>query len=365
MIKQFLFTISLLCISYTYSQLPQALQKYYDYTNKAEHAIITNDKKNASDYYQKAFEIKKQPFFDDIYNSFIVNIEIENNERAKQNYKRLKCLGYDFPIKGYDFFIKFSKNNKDFIDTADCIKEQGKFNYKLRKTLDSLAKSDQLYGRFTSLDFEASSKKPDKEFIKKLNKNDSTNAIKLKEVIGKNGFPTEYEVGVYSQKDAFSPDYFLVILHQQKKGKDKDVDFIPLLYKAVLEGKLRNRNFVDAIEHAMIKKDYNFPLIGLNGEYYISKSIYLENRDEAEKKEIDRIEDNRKKIGLPSLSETTLSRLFKVNRSSLYRFEPTSYIQYFTESSGDNLVKKITDNTVKLNFEDYSKYLNDKDNNGK
>ncbi|KMQ67432.1 hypothetical protein ACM39_13420 [Chryseobacterium sp. FH2] len=344
--------------------MSETLQKYYDYTNKAEYAIvISNDKKAASEYYQNAFKLKKQPFFDDIYNSFIVNTEIHNNERAKKDYKNLRCLGYNFStIRGFKFFKDFMENNQDFINGIDCTQEQSKFNYILKKTLDSLGKSDQYLGRLT---VPFSTKRPDEALIKKLNKNDSLNAVKLKEVIEKYGFPNEYMVGVNNQVDAFTPDYQLIIIHQQKKGKEINVDLVPLLYKAVLEGKLRNRNFVDLTEHATLKKDYNLPLIGLDSEYYINKSIYPESRDKKDKKEIDRIEENRKKIGLPDVSKTTLYRLFKVNFNPLYRFEPTSFIQYFTESCGEQILNNITNNAVKLTFEDYLKYLNDKNNNRK
>lgn len=223
--KTRLFLFFFLFIVFNHCQLPEALQQYYESIDKAEYALIIGNKQQASDSYYLAFSKKEMPFFDDIYNSFLINAELQNDERGKQDFRKLKCLQYSFSeIKAYDFFEKFQERNKDFIEQLDCKEEH--FNYKLRKTLDSLGKWDQMYrnGDVRSLN---------NEEMKIFLKNDSMSAAVLKKIIEKYGFPNEYVIGMNKSSLPAHFNFQAIIIHQQKMGKHKYVDFEPLLHKAV------------------------------------------------------------------------------------------------------------------------------------
>jgi hypothetical protein len=356
MIKRQSFLIFFLCGIYTYCQLPETLQKYYTNIDKAEYAITLGNMHEASDRYSQAFSDKKDPFFEDIYNSFLVNTELKDNVRSQQDYKRLKCLQYNFSnIQAFEFFENFQKNNKEFIESLTCDKDY-KFNYKLRKTLDSLGKWDQMYRIGNTNNF-------NEDEIKKFQKTDSLNAVTLKKIIEKYGFPDEYLIGMNNSSLSAYFNYQAIIIHQQKMGKYKYVDFEPLLYKAVLEGKLRNKDFVALIEFAFVKKDYNyFPLTMLNdGCCLVNKSIYPETRNKDEKKIIDRVNENRKKLGLTTLSRNVLYKLFNDNNTK-YKIEPFyKAILFLNREEEESLRQK----SIKINFEDYFQYYNDKNNNGR
>lgn len=336
--------------------MPESLRKYYNLIDKAEYALIIGKKQESSDNYYEAFKEKKDPFFADMYNSFLVNAELQNNERAKYDYKKLKCLQYDFSeIKAFEFFEKFQENNKEFIEHLDCGKEYH-FNYKLRKTLDSLGKWDQMYrrGNVNNLN---------EDEIKTFQKNDSLNAVMLNRIIEKYGFPNEYLIGMNNSSLPAHFNYQAIIIHQQKLGSRKNINFEPLLYKAVQEGKLRNKDFVALIEFAFVKKDYNyFPLIMLNdGCCLINKSIYSETRNEEEKQVIQNAEENRNKIGLTPLSRNVLYKLFN-DQNTKYKLEPFFKITLFLNKREE---EDLRNKSTKVNFENYFKYYNDKNNNGR
>lgn len=341
---------------FSYCQLPENLQKYYTSIDKAEYALVTGNINAASDNYYQAFNEKETPFFEDIYNSFLVNAELQNDERAKQDYQKLKCLQYDFSeIRAFVFFEKFQERNKSFMKQVDCTKR--KFNYKLRKTLDSLEQWDQMYRNRDNL------QNLNIEERKIFLKNDSVNAIALKKIIEKYGVPNEYLIGMNNSSLSAHFKYQAIIIHQQKMGKYKNVDFEPLLYKAVQEGKMRNKDFVALMEFAFVRKEYNyFPLIMLNdGCCLINKSIYPEYRDQQKKQEIQTAEKNRSEIGLTSLSRNVLYKLYN-DKNPKYKLEPFyKAILFLSREEEDNLRKK----SIKINFEDYFKQYDDKNYNRK
>jgi hypothetical protein len=87
MIKIQLALLFSLFAIFSYCQLPENLQKYYTSIDKAEYALVMGNKQEASDNYYQAFTEKESPFFDDIYNSFLVNAELQNDKRGKQDYQ--------------------------------------------------------------------------------------------------------------------------------------------------------------------------------------------------------------------------------------------------------------------------------------
>lgn len=339
----FLFTV------FNHCQLPEALQQYYESIDNAEYALVSGNKQQASDSYCLAFRKKEMPFFDDIYNSFLINAELQNDERGKQDFQKLKCLQYNFnEIKAYDFFEKFQERNKDFINQLNCTEEH--FNYKLRKTLDSLGKWDQMYrnGNVQNLN--------DKE-MKIFLKNDSMSAAVLKKIIEKYGFPSEYVIGLNNSSLPAHFNFQAIIIHQQKMGKHKYIDFVPLLYKAVQEGKMKNKDFAALMDFAFVDKKYNyFPLIMLNdGCCLVNKSIFPEYRDRKREEEINTVEKNRRRIGLASLSKNVLYKLFN-DENPKYKLEPFYKAILFLNKNEDENIRK---ESIKLNFKDYFKLYHD------
>lgn len=327
-------------------ELPESLKSYYRYINLAEQSLIQDKNKEASEYYEKAFRSFDKPFSSDIYNSFLINQKLNNN-KSIDDYKKLKCLGANFEnLKSSDSFNTFLKKNKKLIGKNQC---SNTIDLALKAKLDSLFIEDQKY-------------RPVSEFNKnKVRKNDSLNAQMLNDIISKNGFIGEYEIGAEdpSKANLFLKD-LIIILHQQQAKENRVVDFEPILYQALKEGKIKNKNFVHIIDGLHTKKsnyDY-FPLFEIGQECcFISKSIYKINRNDEEKRNIEEMEINRKQIGLSSLNDEVLVRLFSLDNHE-YNLE-SSFVNRFGDGNS-NFISFLKAQTVKINFKDFLQLLSNK-----
>ncbi len=349
--SKYLTFLFLLYFTDSDAQLAVSLQKYYEYTNKAEYAIVTNKKTEASEFYNKAFQLKEEPFFADIYNSFVVNVEIRNTDYARQNYKSLKCLDYNFStIKDSLFFKNFEENNRDFIKGIICRKSE---NLKLSKTLDSLYEKDQLYRKMAMFS--------DVTYTKDIKNGDSLNAHRLKNIFDLYGFKNEYDLHLSKTTNPPILPYQYIIIHQQRSGKNKIINFIPLLYKAVQEGKLRNKDFVMLKEEfGTLERDYSyFPLYIIDGNCcVVKKSIFVENRNAEERGKIEQVELNRRRIALTDLNTSMLYKFFN-QKNKKYKLEPLNAMTLFLDKETK---EKWSEHSIEIKFEDYLNYLNDKNN---
>ncbi|UOU97829.1 hypothetical protein MUU74_15195 [Chryseobacterium daecheongense] len=328
------------CQSQTF-ELPENLKSYYQYINFAEEKLIIGKDKEASEYYEKAFAAFDKPFSSDLYNSFLINLKLNNN-KSIHDYNRLKCLGINFEnLKSSESFHLFLKNNKNLIALHKC---NNTIDLALKARLDSLYIKDQKYRIGTNK--------------KEVKKQDSLNARMLNEIFSQKGFIGEYEIGAEQpHKTNVFLKYLIIVLHQQQYNEDRTVNFEPILYQALKEGRIKNKNFVHIIDglHTRISKYDYFPFFQIEGQCcFISKSIYEANRSNEEKKKIEEIEINRIQIGLNTLNNEVLVRLFSYNNYE-YTIEP-SYINRFENNSG--FISTLKAQTVKINFKDFSNFLN-------
>lgn len=325
-------------------QLPNNLLKYYNLIEKAEKSIINNQKSEASEYYKDAFIIFNTPFSSDIYTSLIVNLEIKNEEKAISDYLKLKCLNYkSSSIQDNLTFKEFYTRNEKKINSHSCEK---KLNIELKNQLETLFLSDQNIRR--SLAFSNESEK-----IKKIYSCDSINAKKVYALFEKHGFIGEYEIGAQEGSDFIFLDYLIIVLHQQQKDKKKVVDFEPILNKALIEGKLKNKNYIDILTGMNPQKTgYScFTLYKIENECcFVDKGIYLNNRNEKAKITIENIEEKRAQIGLNSLDNALANKLFRLENPQ-YKLE----VEGVVEIQSPGFIDFLKANTLKINFKEFIK----------
>lgn len=124
---------------------------------------------------------------------------------------------------------------------------------------------------------------------------------------------------------------------------------------------MKNKDFAALMDFAFVDKNYNyFPLIMLNdGCCLVYKSIYPEYRDRKQEEEIKNVEENRRQIGLASLSRNVLYKLFN-DENPKYKLEPFyKAILFLNKNEDENIRKK----SIKVNFKDYFKLYHDKNYN--
>lgn len=325
-------------------QLPKNVLKYYKLTEQAEESIIKNNKNEASKYYKEAFNIFNKPFSSDIYTSLIVNLDINNEDDAISDYLKLKCLNYkSSALQNSSAFKEFYIRNEQKINSYSC---KNKLNFELKDQLDTLFFNDQNIRRALAF-----SKEIDKN--KKIYICDSTNAKKVNALFEKHGFIGEYEIGAQEGSDFIFLNYLIIVLHQQQKDKKKAVDFEPILYKALMKGKLKNKNFIDLLGGMNSQKTgYScFTLYKINNECcFVDKDIYLANRNEKAKITIASIEKKRAQIGLNSLDNALANKLYRLENSH-YKLETEGVVTI--DSPG--FIDFLKANTLKITFEEFIK----------
>lgn len=333
---------SFLLFGQSSTNLPGNILQYYKFIEKAEENILRNNKKQASKYYKKAFVSFEKPFSSDIYNSLIVNLDIDDEQSTVSDYLRLKCLNYKSPsLENNEVLQKFYIRNKKKIENYSC---SNKINFNLKRKLDSLFLIDQNIRKTLSFF---------KDREKTIYKSDSVNAKELYNLLEKHGFIGEYEVGAQNGSDYIFLNYLIIILHQQQLSERKAVDFEPILNKALIEGKLKNKNFIDILGGMNSQKTgYScFALYKIENECcFVDKDIYRENRNKRAKSVIAQIEKKRAKIGLNNLDNSLANKLFRL-KNPQYKLETEGIVEISSPGFNDFLKS----NTVKITFEDFIK----------
>jgi len=210
--------IIIIFFSYTsYAQLQSNIRSYYAYVNNAESLVLRSDFKNAVMTYNKAFKYKKDAFLKDIYNQAVCYAILNKKSKCIKNLKIL--LNYGYPI---DSLLLNGKLKK--VATNYNFNEKILYDISYKKIMDSLFKRDQFFRKIDRLKYKDS-----------IRITDSTNVIKLLELIKQKGFPTERKTGVYQEFD-YSP-LSLIIVHNHING----YNFSNIIMNAINSGELDNR----------------------------------------------------------------------------------------------------------------------------
>ena len=186
--------IIIIFFSYTsYAQLQSNIRSYYAYVNNAESLVLKSDFKKAIISYDEAFRYKKDVFLKDIYNQAVCYAILNKKHKCIKNLKTL--LNYGYPLDSLLSNEKFKKTIANY-----NFNERILYDSTYKKIMDSLFTRDQFYRKIDRLKYKDS-----------IRITDSTNVIKLLELIKQKGFPTERKTGVYQEFD-YSP-LSLIIVH--------------------------------------------------------------------------------------------------------------------------------------------------------
>ncbi len=205
-------------LTYTsYAQLQSNIRNYYEHVNNAERLVIKNDFKKAVLCYNEAFRYKKDAFLKDIYNQALCYAILNKKHKCRKNLKAL--LNYGYPLDSLLLNEKFKKVTANYNFNEKLLID---INYK--KTMDSLFVRDQFFRKIDRIKYKDS-----------IVKTDSTNVVRLLELIKEKGFPTERKTGVYGvfEYDPFS----LMVVHNHITG----YDFSSIVKNAINSGELDNR----------------------------------------------------------------------------------------------------------------------------
>ncbi len=346
-----LFYMSLLFISvFSNAQIfelkNQQLRKYYELINTAENKIIDGQYKKAFHFYKKAFKINKEPNAKDLYNSLKVAQKIDEKAFVKKQYHKLKCLKFKYLDE-----LKVAENLK--VNNAKC---ENTIDENYRKKLDSLVKIDQHCRKISKGDYD--------EYKREIGKSDSICPLNLLELIKEKGFPNEYNIGLASSNKSFFQGFYYVIWHQlktQSTGKQQ-VDFYEEIIKALNQGKISPElsaflfdlntginqfNSIMFIHQFVRSNGSSTPIYeqvknktAIFDCCYAYKMMFPKTRNETDKKRIQILDENRKKIGLYSIDDDIRKKFFYLkNREFMF---PEARIQehHFQKESDINLFKE-------------------------
>lgn len=215
-VKMKYYIIFLFISTFVNAQLKLNVKNYYKHINEAENLIIQNDINQAIKYYNEAFKFK-DPFCKDLYNQAVCFAILNKKRKCLKNIKIL--LKYGYPIDSI-----FSNEKLKNIVKNNKFKEKPIYDFSYRKTMDSLLDKDQFFRRLDRITY--------KDSIKKI---DSINVLKILELINKKGFPSERNIGVYSNFD-YQP-ISIIIVHNSISG----YNFSKIVLDAINNGDLDNR----------------------------------------------------------------------------------------------------------------------------
>jgi hypothetical protein len=353
--KKYSFTtVAILVVNLIFAQesikkkvddLPHNIKQYYSFINQAEKKIIANDLKKASDLYDSAFFHFKKPFSVDLYNDFIVNLELKNNEKLNELYNSLNCLKFNFEtLTANNNFVSFVKQN---LKLTACKNEM---NLDLIKKLNSLHEKDQYFRKRSNGNY--------KVYKDSINKYDKLNALSLKQIIIDNGFPTEYEIGVDKRPEHFGfLQYYYIIWHQLFNNGigQQTVNFEDYLLDAICNGKLRpdvgykliNLNSPGASDNNIriwaIQKN-NLP----EDCCYLPKVYLKQGRTKEQEIYVDTQNKLRAKIGLCSVEDEVQKLIFNL-KNTKYKFKNDLKATY--NYSNDDDVKFLKDAMTKISLD--------------
>lgn len=217
----------ILSVQNSFAQLAE-IKKYYLNINKAESYLINNKYREADSCYLIAFNTTIAPFNKDLLNytkisSDFNGLKLVCRKLAERGFKKEEIL----KIENLKKFIR-SKEGKILIENYSKIKP--KYNLKLRKSIDSLNYLDQKYRQSDDCY---------SVFNNEIKHIDSLNGMWLKNLFKTYGFPSEEQLGFYTEDD-YCP-LFTLIFHHNYKARYRTVNFSEYLMEGIINGKINNK----------------------------------------------------------------------------------------------------------------------------
>jgi hypothetical protein len=220
----------------------QSFDKYMQYINQAELMIVEGKNKDALTSYDSAFSVWKTPFAQDIRNALQCAVLEQEMSKCYEYAKSLILLGCDLKFfynqQGLRPFISSGKWRRLTDEYAGLRKEyMQNCNWEMRAQIEQLKARDQYWRK----------QDPDYTILRDSTFREDDRIMEEILEIFKEGYPTEYEIGVFINSDTIlSSDPLMVILlhnYTSNAGYKKGVDLTDILYAFAREGQMHPHVF--------------------------------------------------------------------------------------------------------------------------
>lgn len=250
------------------------IKEYHALINQAELAICANNLKESSLIYQEAFNHIDKPFGKDLFNAALVQEELNNKEALSDYLQQLVNNLDDFDYLK-PFFVDSKISNHEWQTLLQ--NREISFDPSFKNEVKEIFVRDQMY-------------RPDYDNYDSLIYNNLiTNLRWIIEKTISNNFPAHQELG-YSYN--LRGEGHLLVLHHaaQRRSYDKSmIDLEPILYEAVLSGRLDPEAAIQYMAYQNDKLDFKNVTVwqfhhsqlpdSLNSIYWISDVPYESNAD--------------------------------------------------------------------------------------
>ncbi len=278
--------------------------KYNRLVNKAELSVVDSNYTEALNFYQTAFSELEYPFTIDYYNALLCATFTGDYDLSFEYMYRLVDKGIEYDKFKNNKYLKPLQADKRWADFKNYYDENhqkivSRFDIELKAELDSMHERDQKANRDRY-------KNPALRY-----KFDSTiyaNIVRMKEIFEIYGFPTEEDLGVKAFND-YQFSYFIMTTHYfqvcEHFNKKDSLNYLPILEKAVLDGKLSYRFFLSNFNDLQLNK------YASNVVYLVDTNIILPNIDT---NSLSVINANRAKLGIGTVAETHKKTIFYIRK---------------------------------------------------
>ena len=306
MVKYSKFFLGLLVIFSNNCLSQEKKIAYYDQINYAEANILDSNYVKAAMHYDSAFFAQPKPFAKDYWNALVCSIKNNDNQKAFAFTQKLILKGFDlthFQQPVFENFLK-TKEWKSITENYDNLHRQylKGINVRLKTTIDSLFALDQ--GLRNSCGME--------KCRTEILKIDSSNYVKLFEVIKRYGFPDENDLGTNNTKLRL-PHFFLFYHYIQA---NTGAVVYPILFNAMITHKFPPRYFAFCFNRGEMG-DRRGKDLGLNLAIEIDDKTYFPKKNAA------KININREELGLDSFEDYARKHEYmkNCNKSNIKQFE--------------------------------------------
>ncbi len=286
--RQLIITLTLIGISVN-QILAQDLIEYNSLIDSAHAAITKGDNASALDFYVKAFSFDVPQDPNHLYEAAVMAARLQQKDRAFMFLNWAVTQGFSM----YDHALK----NKEFPQFKDVrfdrllekMRVQDSVFTTLSPPLDSVFQSDvQIRTQFLKVRAEGNDSIRQRELLTEMNKIDSVNLVKVREMIFRYGFLSKS-----LKTDGARNAMWLVIQHSPLEVRE---EYLPIIKRASERGEI-SPAFVAIMEDRNLmqkygKQNYGSQYSVVDGKVVIAPLYNPEAVDSL-----------RKQVGLDSLSE--------------------------------------------------------------
>ncbi len=302
--------------------------------SEAELAIAKNNYRAALEYYNKAFVSNTNLFAVDLYNASICAVKCGQNQLALEYCTLLarKGVGDKFFIQSIYASLRGNQHWKALLEQGRKSKaEIEKKHGDLICLLDSLVAKDQWVNHV----WRAAGMSAETRKIMDLTYD--TIQIHLKRIIDSTGFICEDMIGAPVKNDTILERmqiFDIIIIHNYTARMTGDTLFNGVLRQALAQEKIKPEYYASLRDFTGDSPDDYFGTSHLYMQYKCT--MYREKMDQ---QSIEQIETNRRRIGLPPLSDYVEKLLYNLgHRDSIFNiYGPISKIGSFKNESSEKI----------------------------